>query len=130
MKNRKCSNVHACLEATGAYWLKLATTLDRAGIKVSVVNPSRTVMFARNQLRRANSDAVDAEMIAEFCKSQSPEVWSPPAAEALELRAFLSYRMQLVAQRVVLKTDGDASGSKRHLASYACGATRLARRND
>lgn len=103
MKNRKCSNVHACMEATGAYWLKLATALDRADIKVSVVNPSRTVMFARSQLRRTKTDAVDAEMIAEFCQSQSPAIWTPPAPETLELRGFLSYRAQLVAQRVALK---------------------------
>ena len=103
LKNRKASSVHACMEATGAYWEPLAQSLHAAGIRVSVVNPARTVFFARSQLRRTKTDAVDARMIADFCASQHPEPWSPPAPEIGTLRGFLSYRAQLVAQRTGLK---------------------------
>lgn len=98
---KKCgaSDVHACMEATGPYWRDLAGALYAANVRVSVVNPSRTVHFARSQLRRTKTDAVDAKMLADFCLSQQPDLWSPPAAEVLELRAFLTYRAQLVAQK-------------------------------
>ncbi len=103
LKNRGCTEVHACMEATGAYWLGLASALHRAAARVSVVNPSRTAMFARSQLRRTKTDRVDAEMIAQFCKTQTPSSWSPPAPETLELRGLLSYRDQLVGDQVRLK---------------------------
>lgn len=100
LRNRGCTKVHACMEATGAYWDGLATALYDAGITVSVVNPNRTVNFARSQLRRTKTDRVDAEMIAEFCQSQRPDRWNPPPQEILELRGLLSYRAQLVEQRL------------------------------
>ena len=103
MKSRRSCEVHACMEATGAYWMGLATALYDAGLVVSVVNPSRTVMFARSQLRRTKTDQVDAEMIAEFCKTQTPTSWSPPPAEILELRGLLSYRDHLVREKIRLR---------------------------
>jgi len=101
--NRGCTAVHVCMEATGAYWEGLATALFEAGLQVSVVNPSRTVHFARSQLRRTKTDSVDAEMIAQFCQTQRPAHWSPPTEEIRELRALLTYRDQLVDDRLRLK---------------------------
>lgn len=103
LTNCKCTEVHACMEATGAYWLGLASAISAAEIRVSVVNPSRIALFARSQLRRTKTDRVDAEIIAEFCQTQKPDLWTPPAPETLELRALLTYRTQLVSQRAVLK---------------------------
>lgn len=103
LNNRRCEHVHACMEATGGYWLSLARVLYEAGLTVSVVNPSRTALFARSQLRRTKTDRVDAEMIAQFCRTQSPSLWTPPAPEILELRGFLTYRDHLVEQRVRLQ---------------------------
>jgi len=91
------------MEATGAYWLGLACALHSAGYRISVVNPSRTAMFARSQLRRTKTDRVDADMIADFCKTQDPAVWTPPPSEILEMRGLLAYRDQLVEQRIGLK---------------------------
>lgn len=103
LRNRRCIKVHACMEATGAYWLGIATVLHHAGVDVSVVNPSQTAFFARSQLRRTKTDNVDAQMIADFCKTQKPSLWTPPAPETLELRGLLTYRDQLVAEKVRLK---------------------------
>lgn len=103
LNNRRCTEVHACMEATGGYWLSLATALVEAGIMVSVVNPSRTALFARSLLRRTKTDRVDAEMIAQFCRTQSPPLWTPPPPEMLQLRGFLTYREHLVEQRVRLQ---------------------------
>lgn len=102
LRNRGCTKVHVCMEATGAYWEGLARALHEAGLAVSVVNPARTVHFARSQLRRTKTDPVDAEMIAEFCKTQNPDRWSPPPAEILEIRGLLSFRAQLRDDKVRL----------------------------
>lgn len=118
LKNRHCSSVHACMEATGAYWLELAQALHGAHIRVSVVNPSRTAMFARSQLRRTKTDVVDAEMLAEFCKTQQPLRWTPPAPETLELRAILAYRENLIAERtrfIQLRSQLHGGASLQHL---------------
>lgn len=103
LRNRKCDEVHVCMEATGAYWMGLAQALDRAGMHVSVVNPSRTALFARSQLRRTKTDRVDAEMLADFCATQHPSLWTPPAPEVLELRGFLAYREHLVSEQIRFK---------------------------
>ena len=102
LRNRGCTKVHVCMEATGAYWEGLACALHEAGLEVSVVNPARTVHFARSQLRRTKTDRVDAEMIAEFCKTQKPDRWSPPAPEILEIRGLLSFRAQLLDDKLRL----------------------------
>lgn len=103
LRNRGCTDVHICMEATGAYWEGLATALYDAGLVVSVVNPNRTMNFARSQLRRTKTDSVDSEMIAQFCQTQQPAPWSPPPQEIRELRGLLSYREQLVGDRLRLK---------------------------
>jgi len=119
LRNRKCSQVHVCLEATGAYWLGVAQAMHEAGATVSVVNPSRTALFARSQLRRTKTDAADAEMIAQFCQTQQPSAWTPPAREILELRALLTYREHLVSEQIRFKQLGkdlhlDAQLTKLH----------------
>ena len=100
LKNRKVSELHACMEATGAYWSGLAEHLHAQGVSVSVVNPARVKSFGQSQLRRTKTDRVDSEIIAEFCKTQSPVLWEPPAKEILEIRALLTYREQLIAERI------------------------------
>ena len=103
LRNRKCKDVHVCMEATGAYWMGLAQAVHASGLVVSVVNPSRTAMFARSQLRRTKTDRVDAEMLADFCATQHPSRWTPPAPKILELRNLLAYRDHIVSEQVRLK---------------------------
>lgn len=103
LRNRRCTQVHACMEATGAYWEGLAKALYDLGKTVSVINPAQMTFFARSQLRRTKTDVVDAEMIAEFCLERRPKAWVPPAEEILELRGLLTYRNHLVQESVSLK---------------------------
>lgn len=103
LKNRRCAELHACLEATGSYWEGVAKALHDAGKTVSVINPSQAVFFARSQLRRTKTDTVDAQMLAEFCQQRRPGPWAPPAEEILELRGLLSYRDHVVQETVRLK---------------------------
>ena len=107
LKKHGCGKVHSCMEATGAYWLGLACALYNGGLAVSVVNPSRIALFSRSQLRRTKTDRVDAAIIADFCATQRPVLWAPPAPETLELRGLLTYRDQLIGQRTAIRQIAD-----------------------
>lgn len=118
LDNRKCRALHVCMEATGAYWQDLAQNVHDRGAIVSVVNPSRTALYARSQLRRTKTDVVDAEMIAEFCLTQRPSAWVPPAREVLDLRKLLDYRAHLVDERTRFRQiakDLRLTGKLQHL---------------
>jgi transposase len=99
LKNRKIENVHACMEATGSYWEALAVHLHQAQHVVSVVNPVRTKAFAQSEMLRAKTDAVDAAMIARFCKVQKPAIWTPPPAEYRLLQQLSRQEHALKATR-------------------------------
>ena len=99
LKNRKVDQVHACMEATGSYWEALALHLYEMKHIVSVVNPVRTKAFAQSEMLRAKTDAVDAAMIARFCKSQMPQAWHPPAPEIRLLQALSRHAQALKSTR-------------------------------
>jgi transposase len=81
--------VHACLEATGPYGDAIALFLYDAGHTVSVVNPSILAAYARAQLLRAKTDAVDAAMIARYCAKEQPAPWAPLPADVRQLQALV-----------------------------------------
>jgi transposase len=80
------AHVHACMEATGRYWEELADFLHAADNQVSVVNPARIRSYAKSKLLRNKTDVVDARNIANFCRTQVPELWCPPPTEQRQLR--------------------------------------------
>lgn len=90
---------HVCMEATGTYWEAVAETLADAGYPVSVVNPSRVKAHGAARQVRTKTDAVDARLIADFCASQRPPLWTPPPPARRELRALVARREALVAMR-------------------------------
>jgi len=49
------------------------------GHQVSVVNPARIKAYAHSQLTRNKTDQLDASVIADFCRTQQPALWTPPA---------------------------------------------------
>lgn len=87
--------VWVTLEATGTYGDGVSAWLYQAGIQVSVVNPARIAAYARSQLKRHKTDAVDAELIADFCRTQQPPLWTPPSGAERELRALVRHRDDL-----------------------------------
>ena len=91
LKNRHAGGARFCMEATGAYWEALALYLHGLEQPVSVVNPARIKAFAQSELLRTKTDAVDAALIARFCKSQSPELWVPPPPEIRVLQALMRH---------------------------------------
>lgn len=81
---------HCVMEASGPYYLRLATYLHLQGIKVSVVNPLVIKRFSQMRLLRAKTDKADAKMIAEYGKAENPERWDPPQQYILELQQLQS----------------------------------------
>src|SRR5258708_6124015 len=89
LRKRKVEAV--CLEATGRYSEGIAEYLHEAGYRVSVVNPARIRGYATSQLRRNKTDKLDATLIADFCRTQQPEVWTPPPPEVRQLQALVRH---------------------------------------
>ena len=99
LKKLGANQLHACLEATGRYGDALALVLHETGHQVSVVNPSRIQAYAASQLRRNKTDKQDAKMIAHFCSTQAPGLWSPPSAALRELQTMVRHLEALQTMR-------------------------------
>jgi transposase len=112
LRNRQAIDAHICMEATGAYWEALALHLHDIEQRVSVVNPARIKAFAQSELLSTKTDAVDAALIARFCKSQSPEPWLPPPPEIRVLQALMPHYEHLkttwAQQSVYAQSSGAA----------------------
>src|SRR5215212_7426349 len=111
------------LEATGNYWVALAVALHEAGYRVAVVNPRQAHHFAKAQLRRAKTDALDAQDLARLAAALQPAPWTPPPAVYHEVRqrlvardALLTMRQQARNQRhALLQWPVVVEGVQRHL---------------
>lgn len=97
LEKRKLRVVHACMEATGRYGDELAYFLHERGHLVSVVNPKRIQAYAESQLRRNKTDALDATLIADFCRTQRPPAWEPPPPQVRELQ-FLTRHVEALKE--------------------------------
>lgn len=87
------------LEATGSYWISLATTLATAGFAVSVINPHQAHHFAKALLKRAKTDTIDAHTLARLAALLQPPPWTPPPAVYTELEQRLTQRDALLDLR-------------------------------
>jgi transposase len=87
------------LEATGSYWIALATTLAQAGLAVSVINPAQAHDFAKALLKRSKTDAIDAQTLARLGALLLPACWTPPPAVYHELQQRLVHRDALLSLR-------------------------------
>lgn len=79
------SHILVVMEATGSYWMSLATRLVHDGFQVSVINPSQAHHFAKALLKRAKTDAIDAQILAQLAMTLQPEPWMPPPQIYYEL---------------------------------------------
>jgi transposase len=96
------------LEATGNYWVALAVALHEAGDRVAVVNPRQAHHFAKAQLRRAKTGALDARDLAQLAAALRPAPWTPPPAVYREVRQRLAARDGLLAMRTQARTQRHA----------------------
>jgi transposase len=99
LKKRGVEALQVCLEATGSYGDAVALFLHEAGYTVSVVNPVRVKAYADSRLSRNKTDALDAALIADFCRTQQPEAWTPPSPEQRELQALVRHWENLTEMR-------------------------------
>ncbi len=93
------------MEATGSYWITLATHLTQAGFAVSVINPAQAHYFAKALLKRAKTDAIDAQTLAQLASSLQPAVWCPPPQVYTELSQRLAERESLLEIRQQLRNQ-------------------------
>jgi transposase len=90
--------VHCVMEASGPYYLSLATWLHESGKRVSVVNPLVIRRFCQMNLQRTKTDRKDAQAIACFGSLTQPPAWEPAMKEVQHVRQLLSVLEQLTKQ--------------------------------
>lgn len=105
---KKCTS---CMEATGRYGDELANYLYNQGHPVSVVNPARIKAYRQSQQQRNKTDREDAKVIAHFCATQQPRLWSPPPAHIQELQA-LTRRLEALKDDRTRELNRRVSGIK------------------
>lgn len=77
------------VESTGRYGLDITLMLHATeGIEVMVANPKALRGYAKAQMRRTKTDAVDAEVIADYARRMPFSPWKPPEEAVSELQAI------------------------------------------
>lgn len=100
------------LEATGIYHLDLALFLHGVkSLEVMVLNPRAARHFAQARMTRSKTDAVDAQVLAEFGRCMPFEAWQPPTQAVLALRACSRRLATLTYQRTRAKNQHHALSS-------------------
>lgn len=84
------------LEATGGMEMPVVGALVIVQLPTAVVNPRQVREFARATGRLAKTDAIDAQVLAQFGEAVRPELRPFPDAATQELSALLTRRRQLV----------------------------------
>lgn len=99
---------HVVMEASGPYYLGLASYLSEQGITVSVVNPLVIRRYGQMKLSRTKTDAKDAALITQYGVDQQPEEWIPPSKVRQALGQLMSLREGLLRQQAVLNGQHEA----------------------
>jgi transposase len=102
------ADAHVVMEASGPYYLGLASWLHARGFTVSVVNPLVIRRYGQMTLSRTKTDAKDALLIAEYGRDQHPEPWNPPSAVCQALRQLMSLREGLLRQQAIITGQTEA----------------------
>lgn len=90
------SPMRIVLEATGGLELPLTSALTLAGLPVVVVNPRQVRDFAKATGQLAKTDAMDAQILAQFAEVIRPEPRSLPDEQTQALAALVTRRQQLI----------------------------------
>ena len=111
-------SVRICMEATGVYHFDLAVALHHAQLDVMVVNPKATHNFSKVLMSRSKTDAVDAEVLAQYAERMDFVSWQCPSSQVLEIRACARYLEKLSHQRTRLKNQLHAMKSQNSTPDY------------
>lgn len=89
-----------CVESTGAYSRRFAQSLEgRALPEVSIINPARSVEFAKSLGVRNKNDRIDAAILALYGVVYTPKPTPPLSAVQQEIRELDRLRQDLIEQR-------------------------------
>ncbi|WP_066839882.1 IS110 family transposase [Rufibacter ruber] len=89
------------MEATGAYYMRLAYFLVGQGAKVAVVNPLVIKRFIQMHLGKGKSDRKDAQWIMRYGQQNELKLWQPDDAQLVECRQLEQAIEQLVKQKTM-----------------------------
>ena len=92
------------MEATGGLEIPLTEALASAGMPVVVVNPRQIRDFAKATGQLAKTDALDAQVLAQFAEVMRPQPRPLLDAETRALAALLTRRRQLVEMLTAERT--------------------------
>lgn len=84
------------MEATGGIEMPVAVALYEVNIIAALVNPRQVRDFARSLGILAKTDKLDAKIIAKFAEATKPKPRPLPDTSALELKALVTRRRQLM----------------------------------
>lgn len=84
------------VEATGGYERAVVAACAAAGLPMAVVNPRQVRAFAQALGRTAKTDAVDADVLAEFGARVQPSARPIADTETQALAALVTRRRQLI----------------------------------
>jgi transposase len=93
------------MEASGPYYLKLASFLANKSIAVSVVNPLVIRRFCQMRMTRAKTDKKDARMIAAYGRAEAPALWQPPKEHEIELQQMEALLSNLQKEHTALNNQ-------------------------
>jgi transposase len=84
------------VEATGGFESIVAAALAAAELPLVVVNPAQIRHFAQALGKRAKTDPIDAEVIANFVEAVKPAVRAVPDGQARLLGELVARRRQII----------------------------------
>lgn len=120
------------MEATGVYYLRLASYLHAAGRRVAVLNPLVIRRYGQMKLLRAKTDRVDARLIAAYGETESYPLWQPAAPAISQLQQLASWLESLLQEQTRLKNQQEAWRQRPEASAFvgAAQAQRLAQLTD
>ncbi|MGV3504105.1 MAG: IS110 family transposase [Adhaeribacter sp.] len=107
------------MEATGPYYLRLATYLYEQGIAVSIVNPLVIRRFSQMRFMRTKTDQLDAKLIASYGALEKPALWKPSALLISEMQQEASVLQGLIKQRTAVENQLEALEQMPHVSQQA-----------
>jgi transposase len=93
------------MEASGPYYLQLASFLTDHHIGVSVINPLVIRRFCQMRMSRAKTDKKDAMMIAEYGKTEKPVLWQKPEQHVINLQHMEALLLNMNKERTALSNQ-------------------------
>lgn len=101
------------MEATNVFWRMAAAALAGAGLACAVVNPRQVRDFAKSMGILAKTDAIDAQVLAQFAQRVKPPVRALPDAQRQVAAELLARRAQLMGMRVAEKNRLGTANAKK-----------------